>query len=257
MDSLINLFILSFGLGLLSNFHCIGMCGPIALALPLNRTTNWTASLGVFLYTFGRSLGYAILGLIVGFIGVSADLFGILQWLSIVSGVLIIIFAWSAYFKNAFNLGFVNRWVSKSMGKIFKNKANKGRNKRLTTFGFVNAFLPCGMVYVALLSALNTGSMVNSSLFMVFFGLGTLPGFLVLALLKNRLFSWNFLSKKVVIASLVSVVGLAIVLRGMNLGIPYISPKLEMVQKMEGESSEEEMTMSCCSSSKKECSDKN
>jgi len=257
MDSLINIILIASGLGLLSNLHCIGMCGPISLALPLDRTNHWTASLGIGLYTLGRSIGYALLGLIVGVIGVSADLFGVLQWLSIASGVLIVLFAWSAYYKKNLQIGVVNRWVSKSMSRIFQNKSKEGRNKRLTAFGFVNAFLPCGMVYVALLSAINTGSMVNSALFMMIFGISTLPGFLVLALVKNKLFEWNFLSKKIVVASFVSLVGVVIILRGMNLGIPYISPKMEMMQKMHNKTAvEEEVTVSCCSktSSQSNCS---
>jgi sulfite exporter TauE/SafE len=235
------------------------MCGPISLALPLDRSNHWTTSLGIVLYTLGRSLGYALLGLIVGLIGVSADLFGALQWLSIASGILIVVFAWSAYYKKSLQIGAVNRWVSQSMSRIFKNKSKEGRNKRLTAFGFVNAFLPCGMVYVALLSAINTGSMANSALFMIVFGIGTLPGFLALGLIKNKLFEWNFLSKKIVVASFVSLVGVVIILRGMNLGIPYISPKMEMMQKMQGESMQEEATISCCSktSSPSNCSSKN
>lgn len=245
MDSIINILILAGSLGLLSNLHCIGMCGPISLALPLNRKNSWTASAGVTLYTLGRSLGYASLGVVIGIIGISANLFGVLQWLSIISGILIILFAWSSYYNRIPQLKWLNNWISKSMSRIFKNKNEKGKNYRLFSFGVVNAFLPCGMVYVALLSAMNVGSIKHAALFMAIFGVATLPGFLVLALVKTRIGHWNFLSKKVIVASLVSLVGIAIILRGMNLGIPYISPKMEITKNEE--SSEETATMSCCS----------
>ena len=252
MDSIGGILVIALSLGLIANLHCIGMCGPISLALPLNRKNAFTAILGILIYTFGRSMGYASLGLIIGFIGLSADLIGALQWLSIISGILIILFAWKSYYNQAPQLGKLNAFISKSMGKIFKAKSDKGKNKRLLSFGIINAFLPCGMVYVALLSAMNTGSISNSALFMIFFGLGTAPGFIVLALLKDKIFRWNFLSKKIVVASLVSLVGLAILLRGMNLGIPYISPKMELATNANNTKSDEEIIVSCCSKSKKE-----
>lgn len=252
MDSIGGIILIALSLGLIANLHCIGMCGPISLALPLNRKNVLTTTFGIFIYTFGRSFGYASLGLIIGFIGLSANLIGVLQWLSIISGVLIILFAWKSYYNQAPQIGKLNAFISKSMGKIFKIKSEKGKNKRLLSFGIINAFLPCGMVYIALLSAMNTGSISNSALFMIFFGLGTAPGFIVLALLKNKIFKWNFLSKKIVIASLVSIVGLVIMLRGMNLGIPYISPKMELAANTHSSESDEEMVVSCCSESKKE-----
>ena len=235
-------------LGLVANLHCIGMCGPISLALPLNRKNSFSASFGIIVYTFGRSLGYASLGVIIGLIGMSANLIGALQWLSIISGVLIILFAWKSYYNFSPQLGKLNSFISKFMGKIFKNKNQKGRNGRLFSFGVINAFLPCGMVYVALLSAMNTGSIYNSTLFMVFFGLGTIPGFIALALLKNKLFSWRFLSKKIVVASLVSIIGVFILLRGMNLGIPLVSPTMKMVsdKTLENKKSSDAI-VSCCS----------
>ncbi len=232
-------------MGLVANFHCIGMCGPIALALPLDRKNAFTTSTGIFIYTAGRSIGYGLLGILIGIIGYSANLIGALQGLSIVSGVVILLFAWKNYYNNIPKLSFLNKWVSKQMGVIFKNKSEKGRNRRLGTFGFINAFLPCGMVYFALLSALNSGSLANSVLFMIVFGLGTLPGFLGIAFLKNQAYKLKFANNKIIVASFVSLIGIAIILRGLNLDIPYISPKMEIVQNIENEA--DEAVLSCCS----------
>ena len=253
MDTINHPFLLAITMGLLANLHCIGMCGPIALALPLNRKSSFTISSGILFYTLGRSLGYALLGLLVGFIGFSANLAGVLQILSIVSGGLILLFAWKGYYNKAPKLRFLNNWISKSMGAIFKNKSEKGRNKRLGSFGFVNAFLPCGMVYIALLSAMNSGSIKNAAIFMILFGLGTLPGFLGIAFLKNHLFKFKFVNNKIIVASLVSIIGVAIILRGLNLDIPYISPKMEFVQSTDNSHNKEEAVLSCCSK-KETCS---
>jgi sulfite exporter TauE/SafE len=266
MDSLIQVIILGGLLGLVSNLHCIGMCGPIAMALPLNRANKLTIAGGITAYTIGRSFGYALLGLIVGFIGLSANLLGVLQWLSIAAGIFIIIYAWTGYVSGKTGNNFINKLLMRSMGQLMKR--NKNRNTlKLLGIGFLNAFLPCGMVYVALLGAMNTGSINYSLIYMLAFGIGTLPGFIFLGALKDYFNHLTFFSKKTVLASLISLVGVFMILRGMNLGIPYISPKVEMMvakgeksqQKKGNNNSEDvkiEAKMSCCSSAKDECEDK-
>lgn len=243
---MIGLVTLALTMGLVSNLHCLGMCGPIALALPLNRSSNTTKAVGIGAYSLGRSFGYALLGLIVGFIGMSADLLGVLQWLSIISGALIILFAWRGYYN--FNIGsnVISSKVMGFMGAFLKRKEKKG-NSRLLGFGFVNAFLPCGMVYLSLITAMNFGSIPYSMLFMFLFGLGTSPGFFAIALMPFSK-SW-FSGKKVLVASLVTVVGIAMILRGMNLDIPIISPKMQTVQSADDGATQ--ASFSCCSASKK------
>ena len=251
MGETLNILYFAFTLGLLANFHCIGMCGPISLALPLNRKSKLTAASGVMTYTVGRSVGYALLGIIIGAIGFSAQLLGVLQWLSIISGVLIILFAWRNYYAFTPRFSAFNDFISKKLGVLFKKNRGKKSYATLGLIGLFNAYLPCGMVYVALLSTLNAGSVTNAALFMFVFGLGTAPGFLVLALLKNKVTFSRFLNNKIMVASLVSLVGLLILLRGLNLGIPMISPKMEITQTTQVDDNEthveEKAVMSCCS----------
>jgi len=258
MGELVTIVIAAFSLGLVTNLHCIGMCGPIAMALPLNRKSKWTIAGGITSYSLGRSLGYASLGVLVGFIGVSASLLGVLQWLSIISGILIVVFAWGHFYSTSSRGSFINKWVMLAMSRLLKNKSKKSNPSRLLGIGLINAFLPCGMVYFALAAALSTGSLANSTLFMLVFGLGTLPGFIFLGALKGTLAKLTFFNKRVVLASLVSVVGLFMILRGMNLDIPLVSPKMEKVMAKKGKDNKKgsndelkmEATMSCCSKSK-------
>lgn len=245
MDSLTQLITVAVTMGLVSNLHCIGMCGPISMALPLNRKNTFTTATGVGVYTLGRSLGYGVLGVIVGVIGYSAQLVGALQILSIVSGVLLLLFAWKNYYNNIPQFSFLNKWVSQKMSQIFKNNNDKGRNKRLGSFGFINAFLPCGMVYFALFTALTSGNVAHSVTFMILFGMATLPGFLGVALLKNQLHKIRLINNKIVIASFVSIIGVVMILRGLNLDIPMISPKMEVVQN-KNTKVQEEVVLSCC-----------
>lgn len=241
---MMELLVIALTLGLVSNFHCLGMCGPISLALPINRKNSLTKILGISYYTIGRGFGYASLGVIVGLIGMSASLLGVLQWLSIASGILIVIFAWRGYFNFGLNNSFFSRRVQKFMSSFLQKSKSKKNGLSLISFGFVNAFLPCGMVYVALLSALNFGNVGNAMLFMFAFAIGTAPGFLILALFKG--FKTRFFTKKIVVASLVSIVGLLMIVRGMDLGIPYLSPKMEITNVNEPDK-KQEASMSCCS----------
>lgn len=257
MGEIITLVIAAFSLGLVTNLHCIGMCGPIAMALPLNRKSQITIAGGITSYSIGRSLGYASLGVIVGLIGVSATLLGVLQWISIISGILIVVFAWGHFYNFSSGGSFIHKWVMKAMSRLLKNKSKKSNPSRLLGIGLINAFLPCGMVYVALLGALNAGNLANSTLFMFVFGIGTLPGFIFLGALKDSFAKLAFFNKRVVLASLVSIVGVFMILRGLNLGIPYISPKMEMVMAKHdknkphaiNEDLKVEAKMSCCSKS--------
>ena len=76
--------------GLLGSFHCVGMCGPIAFLLPVDRTNNFKKIGQIFLYHFGRIPAYSIIGLVFGLVGKSLNLFGFQQQLSILIGVLMI-----------------------------------------------------------------------------------------------------------------------------------------------------------------------
>lgn len=246
---MIELTIFAFSLGLVSNLHCIGMCGPIALALPLNRSSKLTKIKGISFYSLGRSIGYSLLGALVGLIGMSANLLGVLQWLSIISGLLIILFAWRGYFNIGISNSKFSMVIHRFMSSFLKNKSKRG-NTPLLSFGFVNAFLPCGMVYAALLAAMNFGGILNAMLFMFIFGIGTSPGFFAIALVN--FFKSPYFGKKIIVASFVSIVGLAMVVRGMNLDIPIISPKLNVTKSDEGM---EEASFSCCSSKTKDKED--
>ena len=224
-----SIFISAFFLGMIANLHCVGMCGPIALALPLNRNSKVELILGILQYNFGRIITYTILGFIVGFIGFGINLIGILQILSIISGIGIILYAWrkilfsSEIFKKI-NINFIHRFTSKYMGKIIRNNSPF----KLFLFGSLNGLLPCGMVYTALITSIITGTPTFSAITLFFFGLGTLPGMILITLFANKITN-RFRGKiNKVLPYFVSIIGLLILLRGLNLDIPYISPKASM-----------------------------
>lgn len=212
-------------LGLLGSFHCIGMCGPIAFVLPLNRENNFKKGIQVSLYHLGRLLTYSFIGLIFGLVGKGLFLMGFQQRISILVGVLMIVIVLiPGRIFNKYNFSrplysFVGK-VKSSLGKLLKNKSNKA----LFTIGILNGFLPCGLVYMALVGSIATSNATIGALYMFLFGLGTIPLMTVAVYLGNIL-SISVRNKiQKVIPVFVVMIGILFILRGMGLGIPYISP---------------------------------
>jgi uncharacterized protein len=219
------MLISAFVLGLLGSFHCVGMCGPIAFMLPVDRSNSYKKTLQIAIYHFGRLLSYSIIGLIFGLVGKGLYIFGFQQQLSIVIGVLMILAVLIPYKTfNKFNTSkFLFRFISKiksALGEELKKKTNG----TFLTIGFLNGFLPCGLVYMALFAAIATGDTFKGSLYMLFFGLGTIP------LMTTAIYFSQFLKGSIrqriqkAIPVFIILIGVLFILRGLGLGIPYISP---------------------------------
>lgn len=212
-------------LGLLGSFHCIGMCGPIAFMLPVDRENSFKKVIQISLYHFGRLITYTLIGLIFGLVGKGLYIFGFQQQLSIIIGVLMIITIIIPY--NTFNkYNFskpIYRFVSKIKSALGKELKKKSPDTFLT-IGFLNGFLPCGLVYMAVFAAIASGSAFKGGLYMFIFGLGTVP-LMTTAIYFSRFLSGLIRNKiQKAIPIFVVLIGLLFVLRGLGLGIPYISP---------------------------------
>ena len=242
-------FILTgFILGLTSNFHCIGMCGPIAMAIPVNRSSNLHILSGTLQYNGGRVLTYTILGAIVGSIGLTINTMGVLQWLSIIAGIGLILYAWRKYFSNLFSGKLptfgIQSFLNKGLGKVIKSKSPF----KLVLLGGLNGLLPCGMVFAALLNAILTGEIWGSALAMAAFGIGTLPAMMAVTFMANKINSNTRQKMNKAVPYLLTIVGILVILRGMNLNIPFISPNTTVVEQVDAETGETEtqVEMSCC-----------
>lgn len=213
-------------LGFMGSLHCVGMCGPIALMLPVDRKNPAKKALQMGLYHLGRATAYALLGLVFGFVGKGLYLFGMQQRLSVFIGVLMILVALvPTRLVNRYNLsGPIARIISKIKSRLGK-ELQKRTPDTFLTIGFLNGFLPCGLVYMGLFGAMAMGGPWWGALFMVFFGLGTVPlmsgavyfGSMLKGNARNTVRKW--------IPVFVVCMGLLFVLRGLGLGIPYVSPK--------------------------------
>ena len=215
----------AFIFGLISSFHCIGMCGPIAMMLPVDHHNQVKKVGQILTYHIGRLTAYATIGLIFGLLGRGLYLAGLQQNMSIFIGVAMIaiilipvkVFSKYNFSKPVFKL--ISK-IKTSLGSQFKNKSYKS----LFTIGLLNGFLPCGMVYVALFGAIAMQNEFYGVLYMILFGLGTVP-MMSSVVYINSFLTISMRNKITKIIPVVAfVIGILFIFRGLGLGIPYVSP---------------------------------
>jgi len=225
----------AFILGLAGSLHCVGMCGPLVMIVHSggdNRSFQWW--INKLVYHFGRILVYAAFGVITGLIGKSFIAMGFQQWLSLIAGIVL-------FFMLVLPLMGQKKWsftpplfskITKYFGKFLQNKTPF---KQLI-LGVINGLLPCGLVYAAMAASIAGGSPTKSALFMIVFGFATSPALIVVAKLSETLRSkWKPKSLAYIRVGL-SILAVLFILRGANLGIPYLSPKMQA----------ETCNVSCC-----------
>jgi len=245
-----SIYLSALVLGFMGSFHCAGMCGPIAIALPLQGNSVGGKIFGGSLYNLGRTLTYGLMGALFGLMGQGISLLGFQQKVSVVMGGLMILSVlFPALFRNQYSMN--KSWI----GVVSRLKSRIGSMISVRTYsslffvGMLNGLLPCGLVYMAIAGAIAMGDVAGGSLYMILFGLGTLPMLLGISLAGNLLSApmRNRINK--LIPVLVVVVGILFVLRGLSLGIPYLSPPREKIEKKFEKSLEPEAEVeagACC-----------
>lgn len=215
----------AFIFGLISSLHCIGMCGPIAMMLPVDRNNSVKKVTQILTYHMGRLTAYAMIGFLFGLLGKGLFLAGIQQELSLFIGIMMIliiaiperIFAEYNFSKPLYH---IISYVKTALGSQFKNRSYSS----LFTIGLLNGFLPCGLVYIALFGAIAMQSVSLGIFYMILFGLGTVP-MMSSVVYVNSLLTVSFRSKiQKVIPYVAILIGILFIFRGLGLGIPYVSP---------------------------------
>lgn len=219
--------ITGFTFGFLGSFHCIGMCGPIALSLPRKSSIYLRFVFSRILYNLGRISTYILLGITIGFFSQMVAFSGYQQILSITVGTVILLaLGWQKLRKQFQKMeSFPAKFIGKG-SQLIKKLFNNSSLGSLFLIGLLNGFLPCGFVYMALATALTFGTVGSSALFMAGFGMGTVPAMLSISLAGSLISAT--LRRKIQKFSpyFIAAVGLILILRGLNLGIPFISPAL-------------------------------
>ena len=246
-----DLYIVALITGLVGSLHCIGMCGPIAIALPLGNKGWLHRVFGGISYNVGRTLTYGVLGALFGLLGQGIEMAGLQQWASIGIGVIMILSVlFPVLFRGKIKFEqFFFGYAGKLIGK-FRKLFTISSIPSLFLIGLLNGLLPCGLVYVAIAGAINTNDIVYGIVYMVIFGLGTIPVMLAIPLLGNLIGSGIRKRFSGVLSVFIVVLGILFILRGLALGIPYISPPTKMLEpheKMMNKDGEERV---CCGDGK-------
>ncbi len=210
-------------LGFLGSLHCIGMCGPLVMSMPFQKVRDGKVVLATVNYHLGKALTYSLFGLIAGSIGQGFAFFKWQQTLSVVAGVTLLMITFLPILKNKIRLPVA---VQHGFNKLFAIASAQTDLKYFFAFGFLNGFLPCGLVYTALAGAVVTATPQHGMLFMLFFGLGTIPSLTSVILFQHKI---GVSLKKYLLRSsyyISILIGVLLILRGFNLGIPYVSPKV-------------------------------
>lgn len=214
-------------IGLIGSFHCIGMCGPIALAMPVTENTRWGKIKSGIAYNGGRVFTYAVLGLVFGMLGKGLVLAGWQQAMTIAVGAIMILSVVLPLTlgKRLNPNGFIMRrigFLKQRMAKLLNRKSLSG----ILMLGILNGFLPCGLVYIAVAGAIATGSAFEGAAFLAMFGVGTVPAMFALYYAGHSI-PLNIRNKiRKAIPVLVILIGALFIIRGLDLGIPYLSPEM-------------------------------
>jgi len=221
-----------FIIGLVGSLHCIGMCGPIVVALPVKGFSTFRLIITRLLYNIGRVITYSFLGLLFGILGKNLNILGLQQITSIVFGaVMILVVITPSKIKNSISRVSVVSSANGLLKKGFSKLISKQSAESFFLIGILNGFLPCGFVYVGIAGALVTGSLMNAVIYMFLFGLGTIPVMFLTSMFPAILGEKKRVKIRKWIPVLLFILGAVFILRGLNLGIPMLSPKDAMIEK--------------------------
>ncbi len=213
----------AFILGLVGSLHCAGMCGPLALALPAAGNTTPGYVLGRLAYNLGRLVTYSLLGIVFGLAGRTFLLAGLQRWVSIGLGVALLIGLFASRKLALWRpiTLFVEQLKSRMSGLLRRRSLAS-----LAALGLLNGLLPCGLVYVACAGATATGGILAGASYMAAFGAGTVPMMLTISLFGKLVPISLRLQLRKAIPVCVFLLATLLILRGMFLDIPYLSPDL-------------------------------
>lgn len=209
-------------LGLAGSLHCVGMCGPIMMSVPVQHLPEKKRFWGILLYQAGRLTTYALLGIVAGWLGWRMEAAGWQQTFSIILGSLILLFLLAKIFSKQFRFNPFRKQLMQLMAWAMRLK----NMAAMPILGAANGLLPCGMVYIALTGAAATGGFWNAILFMLFFGIGTLPLLLALAYWGIHLGFRTRQKLQQLVPYMIALTAILLIIRGMNLNIPWLSPML-------------------------------
>ncbi len=214
-------------LGVIGSLHCMGMCGPLAMALPYRTSAPVPRVARASLYSLGRTLTYILLGVLLATLGEVATMAGVQRILSVALGsLLIFLIVFPRYYRqlsdNLERTTFYSR-IKTGIRSQFQRRSFLA----FFTTGMLNGLLPCTMVYLAAFAAINTGSWQSGSLLMLGFGLGTSPALIAMAAAPS-LSLFGRINWRRVVPVVAVLAGTLMIVRGVATELPDV-PALGML----------------------------
>ncbi len=220
----------AFMIGLVGSLHCIGMCGPIALAIPYQAETKIKTLGNILLYNSGRIITYGLIGVLPAVFGLAISLAGMQKNISIILGILLIIAAiFSIPLDQRTNvipgINKIYPWVATQMKSFISEK----RKSAFFITGLLNGFLPCGMVYMAIMGAITQTTIANAFFYMLLFGLGTVPLMILMGVSGQLMnITWRRKLQKIIPVVMIGI-GMLMIMRGIAIDLPpRFEPLIEM-----------------------------
>ncbi len=202
-------------LGITGALHCSVMCGPLVGFYAANSPQNIT--LKMVKYHFGRISSYAVLGSFSAIFSESFRMAGLQKWMSITVGALIIvglIISLQVKGRKKQKKSFISILYDKLRLKIIA-LAKKDKQNSSFYFGIANGFIPCGLVYTAMLASLLAGSYTQTLFFMILFGIANSPGLVFTGYLMQKLRFPVKIRSYIRLLSLI-LVSIILIYRGIN-----------------------------------------
>lgn len=226
-ESFFTILVPGFLMGVAGSLHCMGMCGPLALALPGSRDARMDRMAGVLLYNGGRTLTYTAYGALFGVVGGRIGWFGWQQRISVGFGLLLLLsLAWGRWGRGM-AWSPLQAWMGHLRVLLARQLFDPRPAARLRA-GMLNGLLPCGLVFTAMAGAALTASLQAGAAFMAAFGFGTLPALAGLMLSGELLRSGLRRQLARAYPAVLVLTACLLILRGLNLGIPFLSPALRL-----------------------------
>ena len=196
-------------LGLTGGLHCIGMCSPLLAAV----SAKSTAKLSMVWYNLGRIFMYGLLGFMAASFGTIARLFQFQDWVSWILGTVLILTGIGMI--SRLQIPHLKKWIAKLvmiLQHLWRSTFQKRNPKAIFLLGAINGLLPCGLTYMAMLYGLLANSLFEGWLYMIMFGLGTVPMMHLAPWLLNKValtfsFSFNRLASVILICSGLLIMG--------------------------------------------------
>lgn len=209
-------------LGFVGSFHCVGMCGPIAMSIPRSSSQFLVLTNHAIIYNSGRILVYAFLGLLFGLLGTQITIAGFQGWISILLGVgIIVTVIMNQFFKNRQKPALFDYFAQK-ISTYYGLLLRKESILALFGMGVLNGLLPCAFVYSGLAVAVLTESPSHSTMYMTLFGLGTFPAMYFMYLAPSILSLDLRNSIRKLVPYLALSLGLFLIVRGIALQDLYL-----------------------------------